>query len=470
MMSNLSKDIHNTKIRTVMTKKSRPIYRVFKHYVRFLMNHLMYRKRYIIGHENLPALGEPFVIPANHQNTAMDPLILLLDQDNAMHPYVLAMGGVFTWSPIINSLWDWLGMLPAFRMDYEGMDASFAHTGHSIDFASQKLAAGDPVIIFPEANHHQEYWMRVWQQGFLRIAFQAAEATGFKQDIKIVPTAHHYSSFYGLQQDYMIHYGEAVSLAPYYERYQQKPRTVIRELVPIFREKVKEKMLYIEDLEHHDAYEFVRSSAYGERYARKHQLDPTVLPEKLKADQMLIHELEVGAERHPGMIEQIHKVVDDIRAQKKQLHIREHFGEQPLPSAGKLTLTILAQLLLLPVFLFSLVPNAIFYFLPPVFMPGKEDSYYNMYRQAMIFIVNVLLIIPIFSLTAILVCGLHWGLWWAAVLWVLSWYPMAFFAWYVGNWMRDTFDALSLICHRKQAAHLQETYKQFYSLVMQILR
>ena len=38
--------------------KKRLGYRLFKHYVRFLLNHMLYRRHYILGKENLPAIGE----------------------------------------------------------------------------------------------------------------------------------------------------------------------------------------------------------------------------------------------------------------------------------------------------------------------------------------------------------------------------------------------------------------------------
>jgi 1-acyl-sn-glycerol-3-phosphate acyltransferase len=155
---------------------SRIGYRIFKHYVRFCMNHIMYRKHYILGEENCPPFGEPFVMPANHQNTAIDPILMILAQDNRSHPYVMAMGGVFTWHSLSNKFWDWLGMLPAFRMDFEGVEEAVSRTKYVIDFAAGKMVEeGNPVFLFPETNHHVEHWMRVWVPGYLEIAFTAAK-------------------------------------------------------------------------------------------------------------------------------------------------------------------------------------------------------------------------------------------------------------------------------------------------------
>ena len=111
------------------------------------MDHIMFRKHNIIGEENLPPFGEPYVVPANHQNAAMDALVMVLSVDNRSHPYVLAMGGVF-WNKVINAFWDWLGMLPAFRMNEEGLVEAVERAKFVVDFASDKMVnEGNPVFL-----------------------------------------------------------------------------------------------------------------------------------------------------------------------------------------------------------------------------------------------------------------------------------------------------------------------------------
>jgi len=190
------------------------------------MDHIMFRKHYIIGEENLPPVGEPYVVPANHQNAAMDALVMVLSVDNRSHPYVLAMGGVF-WNKVINAFWDWLGMLPAFRMNEEGLVEAVERAKFVVDFASDKMVnEGNPVFLFPETKHHEEHWMRVWVQGYLEIAFLAAKKMNFEKDVKIVPMGHHYSSFYGAQGSYMLHYAEPVSLeGEEHDALHRRPRT-----------------------------------------------------------------------------------------------------------------------------------------------------------------------------------------------------------------------------------------------------
>ena len=448
--------------------KKRYGYMLFKHYVRLFADHLLYRQHYILGKENMPAIGEPCIIPAQHQNAAMDPILMVLSHPQPVHPYVLAMGGVFGWHPVIDAIWDWVGMLPAFRMDFEGVDEALTHTKDVVDFAATKMTEGDPVMLFPETNHHEEHWMRVWVPGYLEIAFLAAKKMNFERDVKVIPLAHHYSSFYGAQGAYILHYLEPLSLQPYYERYKEKPRTTMREINAIIRERVKENMLYTDDLEHHDLYDFIRLSKVGEDKARALGFDPDYLPDRLKSDQQLWAELEKGLANKPDgpqIVEELTSVWGGIRLLEMRLHLREHASEQKRKSPLALCAAFLVQLLLLPLWIFSLYPCAIMYYIPPMFMPGKEDRYYKVYTQSMQTIVSILVVVPLFFLLTLLVLGLVWGWWWQALVWIAMWLPLGIFAWYQGSWMRRTFEQIVLLCNKRKATKLDKLYDKLYSLV-----
>lgn len=162
-------------------------YQWYKHYARFMNRHLMYRVEYI-GKESLPALGEPCMIVSNHQNCANDPLNLLLGLENESHPNVIARGNVFSWHKLITKFFLWLGMLPAFRLDFEGQE--------SLSKNAETIAARD----------------------------------GFAHNIKIVPNAHHYADYFEPGVDVVIRFGQPISLSDYYELYKTKPRTAQRQV------------------------------------------------------------------------------------------------------------------------------------------------------------------------------------------------------------------------------------------------
>jgi hypothetical protein len=72
-------------------------------------------------------------------------------------------------------------------------------------------------------------------------------------------------------------------------------------------------------------------------------------------------------------------------------------------------------------------------------------------------------------LAILLVLGLVWGWWWQAVLWIALLYPLALFAWYEGQWMRRTWEQLSMRLHKAKTQKLHDLYNRFYGLVKKLI-
>jgi len=446
-------------------------YMLFKRYVRFIMDHILFRHHYILGRENMPKDGEPFIVPSNHQNAAIDPVAIVLSYPQPVHPYVLTMGGVFTWNETLNKFWDWLGMLPAYRMNYEGVEETLKNTKFVVDFASDKLLENYPVMVFPEMHHHNEHWMRDWAAGYLEIAFMAARKSNYEKDVKVMPLAHHYSSYFDIQGSYMLRYGEPISLKPYYEKYQSKPRTTIREVNNLIRSRVRDMMLYTDDLDHHDLYDYVRNSKLGDEYAVQLGLKPAYLPERLESDKQLWAEMENGLVAKadgPEIVEEMQMTYEAIRDEEKRLGVKEHAAEKKRWSLLAIACSLILQLALLPLWLVSLFPWAICYFVPPMFVPGREDRNNKMFDQSLQFIVSMIVFIPLLVLITVLVLGLVWGWWWQALVWIALWWPFAMFAWDYSQWVRRTFDQIRLRLHRSETTKLDTLYGTLYRLTKQL--
>jgi len=447
-------------------------YMLFKRYVRFMLDRILFRHHYILGKENMPTDGSPFIVPSNHQNAAIDPVAIVVSYPQPVHPYVLTMGGVFTWNETLNRFWDWLGMLPAYRMNYEGVEETLKNTKFVVDFASDKMVDGFPVMVFPEMHHHNEHWMRDWAPGYLEIAFLAAKKTNYEKDVKVMPLAHHYSSYFGVQGSYMLRYGEPISLTPYYEQYKTKPRTTLRTVNKLVRDRVKEMMLYTDDLDHHDLYDFVRGTKLGDEYAEQLGLKPNYLPERLESDKKLWAAMESGlANKADGqqVVEEMERTRLAIREEEKQLHLREHASEKKRMSLFGIVGSLLVQIALLPLWIVSLFPWAICYYVPPMFVPGREDRNNKMFDQSLQFIVTMLVFFPLLALLTLLVLGLVWGWWWQALVWIVLWYPLAMFAWDYSQWVRRTYEQIVLRVRRTKATYLDTMYSKIYQLTKQLI-
>ena len=267
--------------------------KAFRTYLQYVNSGMYFRKEHVIGIENVPANGTPVVLVSNHQNCLNDPLCVCLKlTDRRMN--FLARANVFK-NPIFNKALRAMGLLPAYRMVYEGYKEVLRNQ-ETIDDACQALADGETVMLYPEAGHQDKRWLGIFKLGYLRIAFAAAEKMEFKQDVVVLPSCNHYSNYFHARTDMMIKFGKPISLMPYYERYQEAPRETMMEINKIVRAAIQEMMLHVDDLEHYDQIDFLRENGYGERYARKHGFKFNYLPSRLLSDQKLVDALQKASE------------------------------------------------------------------------------------------------------------------------------------------------------------------------------
>ena len=135
--------------------------------------------------------------------------------------------------------------------------------------------------------HQDRHFLGRFYLSYTRLAFCAAERSGFEKEIFILPSANHYSDYYHIQEDVMQVYGTPISLKPYYELYKEQAREAQMQVNDIVRAQVDSLMLNIEDKENYEAIYFLLNT-YGRKFARDQKVDPCKLPEKLKSDQKLV--------------------------------------------------------------------------------------------------------------------------------------------------------------------------------------
>lgn len=434
-------------------------YRAYKHYVRFMSEKIMYRHVYYLNKENIPALGEPCMIVSNHQNCANDPLNLLLGLENCSHPYVIARGNVFSWHPLITKFFLWLGMLPAFRLNYDGFD-SLEKNAETIRISGGKLLDGNRLIMYPEGGHQDKRWLGEFSFGYTRMAFETAASDNFEHDIKILPCAHHYSDYFEIQSDVLIRFGTPISLKPYYELYKSKPRTAQREVNRLVREQIEQLMLDIRDLEHYNEIDWLRNSEAGIDYCLKQQLNPSYLPDKQISDKRLVARLSELTDEQKAVFSQI----KEVATLQQQFRLSEEDLMNPM-SALKIVLSVLAQVALLPLWLVSLFPNIIHY---NIYRPFLRSD--RMFTNSWRFIIPVVVGVPFWFLLVVLVCGFAWGWWWqSAILMLLSVYPLSVFAFYEWKWMCRTWRGVRMLCQKTKVNALKEKRKQLFKKINDIL-
>jgi 1-acyl-sn-glycerol-3-phosphate acyltransferase len=373
--------------------------------------------------ENIPADGTPLMIVSNHQNCLNDPLGILFALKDRKANF-LARADVFK-HPVANKFLRFIGLLPAFRMNFEG-EAALGKNDETFSAAGKELMNGRTVVIYPEAGHQDKRWLGDFSLGYLRLAFGAAEKNNFEQDIFILPSCNHYSNYFIMQEELLTKYGKPISLAPYYELYKTKPRTVQREVNKLVREQISDLMLDVTDLENYEALDYLRA-IYGKKYAERKGLNPDFLPDKLISDKAFMAEMETLNEKEGACIKELFRQTLDLKKATLNLKIRDWNFEKKFSVASILARGT-AFLLLLPLFLVSLMPNILIFSAPELINRTKvtDKMFYGSIRIGL----SVLFTIPVFYSLFFALCWIITGMFWIALIYLLILPFLGLFAWH----------------------------------------
>ena len=422
-----------------MKKRLKPrdhslLLKAFRGYLQFVNSGLYFRKEHIVGIEKVPVNGTPLVIVSNHQNCLNDPLSVAMNiTDRRMN--FIARANVFK-NPIAGKFLRKLGLLPAYRMSHEGY-AAINKNRETFEAAGQALCDGETLMLFPEADHQDKRWLGNFKIGYLRIAFEAAEKFNFERDVMVLPSCNHYSNYFHARTDMLIRFGEPISLKPYYEKYKAESRATMTEVNAIVREKIKELMLHIDDLEHYDQIDFLRETGYGRKYAIEHGHKFNYLPSRLLSDQKLVSALQEAHNQHPEQMEQIYADTAEFAAGLKKLNIRDWLFIHN-PKWPAVALRALGLLLLLPLFIVSIIPTGLLFLIPKIFL--KKMIKDHMFNSSFHVGVSVFVSVPLCLILPIVLLWVFAGIWWAVgylvafpFMFVLAWNYIRLFWKFVGT-------------------------------------
>ena len=408
--------------------------KAFRYYLQFVNSGLYFRKEHMVGLENVPVNGTPCVVVSNHQNCLNDPLSVVLNLTDRRMNFI-ARANVFN-NPIAGAFLRKIGMLPAYRMSHEGL-AAVSKNKDMMNASSNALCDGETLMMYPEAGHQDKRWLGTFKIGYLKIAFEAAEKFNFERDVMILPSANHYSNYFHARTDMLIRFGEPISLKPYYEEYKAEPRTTMLKINEIVRERIKDLMLHIEDLEHYEQIDFLRETGYGRKYAIEHGYKFRYLPSRLLSDQKLVSALQDAYNEHPEEMEKIYEDTATLEKGLKDLKIRDwlFIRDHKLPMA---ILRGLWLLILLPLFIISIIPTGLLFLLPKIFLKAwiKDKMFYSSFYVG----VSVFISVPICLIVPFVLLAVFANIWWALgylvafpFMFVLAWNYMRLFWRFVGT-------------------------------------
>lgn len=377
-----------TKNKKVKSKKPGLGYRLFKQYLRSIHNYLYYQKVYWIGRENIPE-NCPLMIVSDHQNGLADPLAILMSVRTRKNKKTKLIARASVFKPMLKRVMDWVGVLPAFRLSFDGEEA-LANNSDTFNISGNELLNDGTVVIYPEAGHQDKRWLGKFSHGYLRIIFEAAEKSDFEKEIFILPSCNHYSDYFGMREKMLIKYGKPISAKPYYELYKTKPRTAQRQLNAAVWQQVSDLMLNITDLENYEAIDYLRNT-YGIKYAKTKGFTPNALPEKLTADKQLFAELDALKTTNGEKLQTIYDNACTLEKETKQLKINDNDFDKRY-NIGTTILEGLLFTALLPLFLFACIPNILTLYAPKIVTSKIKDKWQH---SGINFAFNALITMPI---------------------------------------------------------------------------
>lgn len=192
------------------------------------------------GLENIPR-DKPYIIAPNHQNALLDPILIA-----AFHPKPVHF---LTRSDIFNKrTTPWLSrvnMLPVYRMK-DGFD-KLGNNGEVFEACTEILKSNQPVLIFPEGNHGEHYFLRPLTKGTARLAFHAQ--ANLDEELLILPVGLNFFSHRLPRTKVIIVFGKPITVGDYLKEYERDQQAGLKNLTTALSEGIKECLVIPEHSE-----------------------------------------------------------------------------------------------------------------------------------------------------------------------------------------------------------------------------
>lgn len=194
------------------------LYNSIRAWVKLTLN-LFYVKIEHSGFENV-AKNKSYIIVANHQNTLIDALLVLCFSP-IKNINFLARADIFKLNTKVAKLLKFFKISPIFRPS-DGMEA-FKNIDKVWESGKTILNQGSSICLFPEGTHSNEYNVRPFKKGFLRLA-----EVSQMENIEILPVCLHYQNHFSAISKIWV---EVCQPIPY-------KKGVLPEIEAVFKEKL----------------------------------------------------------------------------------------------------------------------------------------------------------------------------------------------------------------------------------------
>lgn len=384
-------------------------YNLLYNYVHVMHNFVYYRKFHVLHRDRIPK-GKPVVAISNHQNGLTDALGILYGfSKDGRHPVFIARADIFKKEIAAKAL-RFLKIMPAYR----AVDVGAAGVGENAEIFDQSariLTENGVVALFPEAGHQNRHFLGTFKKGFARIAFRAAEMTGFKEPIYIQPMSNHYDNYFSVQGKMIVTFGEPFEFTDLYDLYKTNPHRAEKILTDRARVIVNDLMLNISDPEWYEEYEML-CTVFGGQIMKDEHKQQRYFPNKLDVSKRVVKMLDAYKETDNESFTKLMKETRQYCHALDKMHLRDWVFAQKLSTLGFFVRFLLA-LVLTPVVIAGWVINIVPFSISS-FITRKIKDY--MLHSSFHFAVGFLVSYPLWFVITAIVLWATTGIWWLVLV------------------------------------------------------
>jgi 1-acyl-sn-glycerol-3-phosphate acyltransferase len=365
---------------------------------------LFFRKKYV---QNLQALntGKPLLVCANHCNSFLDAMIIMVLSKRKYH--VLVRADVFK-KKWVDYILRKLNLVPIYRMK-DGYD-QLERNNETFEEIIHVLENKGAVIIFPEASCFSEKKLRKISKGAAKVVFMAEEKYHFNLNVEVVSVGINYERLDRFGGYLHLVCGKPFAVKDYRALYEEDKNKAYKEVTDRIEKELKENMIIIDQKENEDLFD--KTVILDQNMEKDFQRLQTFAAHMEDADHQKTQEyfslLNKYKITHSTVQEVMRKKNKEQRTKSKESLLSLFFTL----CSYKNILRLIDIIILFPVFVAGFIFNGIPFYLPlfisrSVFKSEREfDSSINVAGSALLFLLFYLIYFIVFSIKFGVLSGL----------------------------------------------------------------
>ena len=314
-----------------------------------------YKDITIVGKQNIDR-KTPTILAINHQNTAMDPLILCGTVFRQIS--WLARADLYNKKFLIPIL-HWFKILPIFRKrdGVKNLGENDIIFEKVVEIISNKKLVG----IFPEGTHWGFRRLRPTRKAIPRIVCLAEEKNNYDMDINVNPVGIYYDDYQDIRTNIFIKIGEPIPMRQFFNSLQENPQVAENEIKDAIEKGMRETMIDIPQTdETYYTAEGLRIIC-RKKTSEKFSFSGNKQEREFLADKKTVEIIEKETEKNPSFLSDIKRIVDEYEKALIRTDFSNTLVEQKGSDAFNVIWNCMKLIALFPLFIIGTAVHIINY-------------------------------------------------------------------------------------------------------------